>query len=550
MYVRVKSSKLSSRKSVQIVKSVRDKGKVRQKIIRHVGVAMDEDELNKLKDLAESIKVKLEEGSQENIFKPETLIKLSQKPPPKNADNKFIVDLQDIIEEQRIIKGIHDVYGKLFDELGYDSLFSDKEKRRRGYLKNVVLARIANAKSKRASAKSLEEDFGVFLNLDSIYKMMDKLDDDRIEKMQKLTANNTLGLLGQQMDVMFYDVTTLYFESFTEDALKRNGYSKDLKFNQPQVLLALLVTKEGLPIGYEVFEGSKYEGHTMLPVLEKIQERYQLDNIFVVADGGMLNKENIDKLKEKGFKFIVGARLKNMPKKLTEKILNKEFYKEESGEELSIARFEFGGNKLIVGYSEKRATKDRFDREKNVEKLQRKLEKQKSVKEHLSNHGCRKFLKIKGESKIELDEEKLQKESQWDGLHGVITNDEGFSSKEILNYYRNLWHVEAAFRVNKHDLKIRPIYHFTPRRIRAHLAIAFIAYTLVTMLEYRVRLQYKNMSIEEIKQNLIKVQASVLFHQKTKIRYLLPSNISSSAQKIYQIMGIKTLLKPQILKNP
>lgn len=555
MFVRVKSTSLSPRKSVQIVESMRKKDKITQRIVRHVGVAMDEQELQQLKMLAETIKVKLENGSQQNLFQPEVLVELNKKGvkqtnPKDTSDEKYKVNLKDMVEEQRIITGIHDVYGRLFDELRYDSLFTEKEKTTARYFKNVVMARIANPKSKRASVRNLEEDFGVTLNLDRVYKMMDHLTDDRIENLQQLTAGNTLGLLGQKIDVMFYDVTTIYFESFTEDELRKNGWSKDLKFNQPQVLLALLVTKEGLPVGYEVFEGDKYEGHTMLPVLKTIRERYELDKIFVVADAGMMNKDNIAELKKEGFKFIVGARLKNLDKEMIAKILNKDaYYKPHPESEFSVAKFNVGDESLIVSYSEKRAKKDRLDREKRIAKLKKKLEKQKTIKGHLSDRGTKKFLKIKGTNRIELDEEKLKMENQWDGLHGVLTNDRDVSLEEILTQYRNLWHVEAAFRVNKHDLKVRPVYHWSPNRVKAHLAIAFMSYVLVAMLEYRVKLQYKYMSPEEIRHNLIKVQTSVLRNKKTGIRYLLPSHIPHDAQKIVQIMGVKALLKPQILEN-
>lgn len=550
MFIRIKSNPLSPRKSVQIVESVRKKDKVIQKIVRHVGVAMDEQELEQLKILAETIRVKLESGSQQNLFQPETLVDLNKKTDKNTADEKFKVNLKDMVEDQRIVSGIHDIYGNLFDELGYSNLFTEKDKMARRYFKNVVLARIANPKSKRASIRDLEKDFGVTLNLNMVYKMMDHLTDERIEKLQKLTANNTLGLLSQKIDVMFYDVTTIYFESFTEDVLRKNGYSKDLKFNQPQILLALLVTKEGLPVGYEIFEGDTYEGHTMLPVLKKIQKRYDLDTIFVVADSGMLNKNNIAELKKEGFKFIVGARLKNLSKELTTKILDKSAYNASPVDDtFSVATFSHGDESLIVSYSEKRAKKDKFDREKGIIKLKKKLEKQKTIKGHLSDRGYRKFLKVIGKSKIEFDEEKLLLESQWDGLHGVFTNDCDLSLEEILTQYRNLWHVELAFRVNKHDLKVRPVFHWKPERVKAHLAIAFITYALVAMLEYRVKLQYKAMSPEEIRHNLVKVQSSLLRNKKTGLRYLLPSNISPDAQKIYQIMGVKPLLKPQILEN-
>ena len=119
-------------------------------------------------------------------------------------------------------------------------------------------------------------------------------------------------MFGGKIDLIFFDATTLYFESFTEDELKQNGFSKDHKFGQPQVLLALMVTEQGIPIGYEVFPGSTYEGHTLIPMLESIKERYNLGKVVFVADSGLLNAANLQAMEDSGFKYIVGVRLRKM----------------------------------------------------------------------------------------------------------------------------------------------------------------------------------------------------------------------------------------------
>lgn len=111
------------------------------------------------------------------------------------------------------------------------------------------------------------------------------------------------------IDVLFYDCTTLYFESFIEDDFKQYGYSKDFKFNQSQVLLALLVTPEGLPVGYEVFPGASFEGHTLIPILKNLKAQHELNNIIFVADRGLLSEENLLFLEQEKFQYIVGPRL-------------------------------------------------------------------------------------------------------------------------------------------------------------------------------------------------------------------------------------------------
>ncbi|MBU4349188.1 IS1634 family transposase [bacterium] len=548
MFIRVKTSPNSKGKSVQIVQSIRKGERVTQKIIRHVGMAYDEDELKKLKLLAESIRMKLEAGAQQFLFKPEEIVKLGESK-KQYKDSDYIVNVKNLVEEQRLISGIHDVYGKLFSNLGYHKVIARPSRNKMAVriFTDIVLARIANPVSKMASIDMLEEDFGVTIDLDKAYRMMDKLDTAALERLKKTTYQNSLNLLGSKIEVIFYDATTIYFESFSEDELKRNGFSKDHKHNQPQILLALMVTSDGLPVDYEIFSGDTYEGHTLIPALTKIRKRYHLDKIVFVADSAMLSQENIAELEEEGLEYIVGARLKKVKNKLKDKILDHNNYKE-STPGYHIAHFSDGNREIVVSYSSKRALKDASDRKKAIAKLKKKLEKSRSPKQHLSNSGYRKYLKIEGRSTILLDEEKIASESLWDGLHGVVTNAK-LSAEEILAKYNDLWNVEAAFRVTKHDLKVRPVFHWKPRRIAAHIAICFTAYALVKHLEYRVRLCYKKLSIEKIRQLLIRVQTSILFDKEKRIRYGLPSKMKKDARKIYNAVGIKRSITPYIIEK-
>ncbi|MEA1898452.1 MAG: IS1634 family transposase [Bacteroidota bacterium] len=554
MFVRVKSTKNSPRKSVQIVESIRTGNKVFQKIVRYVGIALNDEELEQLKLLAESIKSKLEDNGQILLLNPEELDKIKTKPVTQDIiDDDYNVDIRNLQEEQRLVRGIHDVYGTLFDNQGYKNILKNPARNKSSVeiFKNIVLARIANPLSKKASVDMLEEDFGISLNLDRVYQMMDKLDDSAIEKLNEITYKNTANLFQNKIDIIFFDCTTIYFEAFEEDDLRKNGYSKDLKFNQPQVLLALMVTKEGLPVGYRVFEGSKYEGHTLIPLLKEIKDKYNLDKIVFVADSGMMNEDNLLEMEKHGFKYIVGSRLKNLPDNMKSQVLNKENYKEikDSEQNYKIAEFNHKNRRLIVNYSEKRAKKDAYDRSKSIEKLKAKLLKKKNPKEYLSNCGNKKYLLLEGEASLVLNEEKINTESQWDGLLGIITNDNKFSYQELLKQYNNLWQVENAFRITKHDLKVRPVFHWKPERVKAHFAISFAAYALVKHLEYRVKLQYKKISPEKIRQLLIRVQTSVLYDSTKNIRYGFPSRVSQDAKKIYNILKIPCCSTPYVIKK-
>jgi transposase len=569
MFVRVKKTPNSPRSSVQIVESSRVMGKVKQTIVKHIGIAQDDNELEELKLLGESIKRKLELENALPLFTPEEIeveINRAKKKIETNqySDDDYIVNVKNLIEEDRVITGIHDIYGKLFDELNLSSIFAypSRNKSSINHFKNIVLARIAKPDSKRASVNLLEENFGISLNLGSVYKMMDKITDKSIEKLNSLAYNKTKDLFGGKIDVIYFDATTLYFESFEEDEFKKNGFSKDRKFNQPQVVLALMVTKEGLPIGYEAFSGDTIDGHTLIPSLNMLREKYNIDKVVYVADSGMFNSNNLkelDELEEYNFNYIVGARIKNLAKSIKEKIVDRDNYTKLNADK-DIARFTLdNGRKLIVTYSKKRAKKDKSDREKGIKKLKAKLEKEKSVKSHLSNQGYKKYLQLEGKEEdnksktscdltIVLNEEKIKEDEKWDGLKGLIVNENStLSNDEIVTQYSNLWQVEESFRITKHDLKIRPIYHWTPKRVKAHLAISFTAYMLTRYLEYRVRLQYKKLSPRIIRNLLLNVQKSIVYDKQKRIKYIIPSKIKIDAKKIYNIMEVKHSLTPYIL---
>jgi len=327
MFIRVKdkSTQQKYKKSVQIVHSFREKGKVKQKIVKHIGVATSDRHLDELKLLAQSIQIQLE-NEDLSLFTPEELQKDLDKSHPDHThkhyeEADYQVDIRSLEEESRVISGIHDIYGKLFDELNLRSIFANPARNISSVqiFKDILLARIARPDSKRGSVAMLEDNFGISIDLDKVYRMMDKLDDKAIEKLNALSYHKTKELFDEKIDVIYFDATTIYFESFTEDAgkdsIRKNGYSKDLKFNQPQVVLALMVTKEGLPIGYEAFSGDTFDGHTLIPSLKILREKYHIDNVVYVADSGMFNEDNLKELEEleqHHFNYIAGARIKNM----------------------------------------------------------------------------------------------------------------------------------------------------------------------------------------------------------------------------------------------
>ena len=550
MYIRIKTTPNSPKKSVQIVECERIGKTVKQHIVRHVGTALDDDELKRLKELAEYIKSKIESESSPTLFAPEDLAQMSIESKKQDKYNKeeLNVNLKELREEQRVITGIHEIYGKIYKEIGFDKSLGHPQRivEANRKLFHLVMARIACPCSKRGSAELLAKDYGVHLSLQGIYKMMDKLTDESIENIQKLSYSSALDLFSEKIDVIFYDCTTLYFESFTEDELKENGYSKEMKFNQPQVMLALMVTKEGIPVGYDLYPGSSFEGHTLENAIKRIEEKYQINQLIFVADSAMLSDDNLKLLEKLGKTYIVGARIKNVNNSIKAQILNRGNYQKLSlnshseGEQESFVSIDYNnGRKLYVTYNTSRAEKDRHDREKAITKLKQKLLKSKNPKDLLSNYGYKKFIQIEGSTTIHVDESKIEEAAQWDGLHGVITNSKTMNVQEVIEHYHGLWQIEESFRITKHDLRIRPIFHWTPKRIKAHIAICYMALVCIRHLEHRVRLQYQKLSPEVIRNELLHVQVSILKHIVTGKKYAIPSKPTINQKKIYQTMGLK-----------
>lgn len=547
MYVRIKD-KPNGKKSIQIVEAYRQADKVRQKIIRHVGQAVTQREVDELKALAESIIVEMQNTRQPvlPLFAPEDVYGSLGKA----AEPDDTVKVGNLREEQRIVEGIGEVFGKLYDDLGLFDVIENtkKDEEWNAILKACVLARIANPQSKHRTASLLEEDYAIKIALGKIYRMMDHVAKQEDEIRSRI-ARSTLSLFQEQVDVLFFDVTTLYFESIDRDELREFGYSKDCKFKETQVVLALVTTTEGLPITYRLFPGNMYEGHTLITMISEIKKVYDVNNVMLVADRAMFSEDNLAFMEAEQIRYIVAARLRKLPKSMRESILNSDDCAPAviENEFHWVKEFLHEDRRLVVSYSSSRAAKDAKDRSRLIERLLKKAKGNKvKVRDVIPNHGTKKYL-VFNDKEASINEAKIEQDAQWDGLHGVITNVTDLTPSEILTRYRGLWQIEESFRISKHDLKMRPIHHWTPDRIRAHISICFMAYALARQAMYRTARQNQPMSFEQIRNELLHVQSSIVQDISTGKRYILPSHVSVSQQRLYHVFGLKRSDVPRCL---
>jgi transposase len=538
MFIRVKT-KSNGMRSVQLVSNYRRGDKVKQQIIRHIGQGKTDAEIDALKAIGEFIRIQTLQERQPvlPLYAPEDVYQKSKALPDSSN-----VSLGALRSRQHLVDGISDVFGALYDELGWNRLLkgTKKDQTWNRILRAMVLARIANPSSKKKSQHWLARDMGIKIPLDRVYRMMDHVAAQK-STLQERVGQQTFTLFEEAIEIAFFDVTTLYFESFEEGTLQKRGYSKDAKFNEMQVVLALLVTQEGLPLGYEVFEGSTFEGHTLLEVLARYRERFRVGRVVVVADRGLFNNDNRLAMEAAGIAYVVGAKLRTLSKTMQTLILESNQFRgtDVDGHLYWVNTFGYRGRRLIVSYSQDRAKRDSDHRRKQVERL---LKKSKEgtlpIASLIGNHGTKKYIQVdKGTAHI--DDAKIARDAEWDGLHGIVTNIETQNPAQLLLHYRGLWQIEEAFRINKHDLRIRPIFHFTQQRIEAHLAICYLAYALSKHALHRLKVQAQSLSLARLRDELLQVSSHIVEDIATGQRFCIPSGLQATQKKIYQIFGLK-----------
>lgn len=403
-------------------------------------------------------------------------------------------------------------------------------------LQLMIAERINEPSSKLQSHFNQSEYIGFSdkeIPLHHFYRTLDILskEEDLIKKHIFTQQHN---LFSTVLDVVFYDVTTLYFESQVEqdDALRQKGYSKDGKAHKTQIVLGLLVDKNRNPITYQIYQGNTYEGGTMIDALEKMKTQFTIDRVIVVADSAMIDKDNRDFMVKNQIDYIIGDSIKSLGKNIREKLINKENHKSVKGL-FTYTQVEYKGRRLICTYSEKRARKDAFERQKLIDKANRWLNEPSKYKQ-VKKRGAGRFITTTEQgTPIELDKERIERDAKFDGFKALSTTTD-LDIEVILSKYRDLFEVEHSFRALKSQLEIRPVYHWTDKRIRGHILMCFIAFTFINRLKNTTQLQYR-----EIVKAIDKMQVSQIKDDKVNKHIFLRSKIDENQQKIIDKLKLK-----------
>jgi len=477
--------KIKSRKSICFQIGRKEYGKF--VLVKHVGCALSPNEIEalRLKAAAELVQLKLKD--QLSLF------------PPADLPKAKLINWQ--------ITGYHQVFGSVYDAIGFPS----------NLLRDLSIARIVYPKSKLATIRYLSRNLGIHLSKDKVFRFLDTLNKNELTKI----AFNFVSKRNHGISLLFYDVTTLYFETENEDDLRKKGFSKDHRSDVPQILIGLFVDSDGYPFDFDFFEGSTFEGHTFQSAIENIIRKYMFAELTVVADAAMLSEKNLGYLQFRKINYIVGARLKNLPDETTAKIFRHDF----TGK--PILEIKTGQQRLIVDYSAERAKKDEKTRERLIKKLEVRLKKKEPVIRKSKYLLWEKQGKISG-----IDLSQVEEDKEYDGLKGYVTNKEDKSSaQEVIKQYHNLWQVEKAFRMSKSDLRERPVYHRKFTRIKSHLIICFVS--LLVLKETETILRKIHYSLEKAIEILGKIGQGTM--RIGKIMLDIDSELSNEAQTILKL---------------
>lgn len=463
-------------------------------------------------------------------------------------------DLKDLLGSEtrelgRYNYGYVQLFGKIIRSLGLNTILSRVEKKHKlkFNLEQTVLLmlieRLHDPCSKRANFTHQQEYLGIEpVTLQWLYRSLDYLADYH-ELIQKQLFHATRDLFNQQLDVVFYDVTTFYFESDIriENALRQKGFSKDGKIGNTQVLFGLLIDKDKNPIGFEVYKGNTFEGHTFEDALKRIKEKYQIQNIVIVADRGMLSHENLSIVEANQYQFIVGDKIKSLPNNVKDYLLDIKNYTREwtlPGDEkhsVKYASIEYNGRLILSTYSQKRAAKDEQEREEKLQRAKILLKNPSQLQKKAQHY----FLQNHGENKYTINEERIKENKRYGGFLAIATNAVSLSAETILDHYTHLFQIEHSFRTFKSHLETRPMFHWTDKRILGHLTLCYICYALLQHVLNKLKNAGFKTTEAQLRSLLDKMQLSLVAQGKNQ--FYLRSNMDDTAKVILQKAGVNQI---------
>ena len=511
----VKTTKAKGYEYIKLVESYRESGTTRHRVLYNFGradlIRKDESFLRVVRRLCEIVDI----PTFENV----------------NAERKTLLD---DCSEATLYNYGYAAYLHLWRELGIEEVLREAQRysRIKYSLPEAVflmaLQHLLEPKSKLSTYQEQQRYFQIKeASLQHMYRSLDRLSDKKEDIEAELFQHNYVRV-NKSVDVVFYDVTTIHFESVLADALRDFGFSKNCKFNEVQVVMGMIIDSNGLPVGYELFKGNTVDGKTMVTALDNIKKRFGINRVIIVADRGLNFKSNLNYIKEAGYGYIMASKIKGATGALQERMLADENFTDilDKNGDLEFRykiidyenTFKDDDKKLhrlpeniVVSYSPKRAKKDIADRERLIVKAKKLLKNPELIRSSNKRGGKKYINTIKPEQEIfELAADKIELDAKFDGYYAIQTSEKSMSGEEIMEAYHTLWKIEESFRIMKSTLEIRPVFHWTPKRIEGHFVVCFLAFLMERKMELLLKDADCSVSPDRIQQALNSMQVAAV----------------------------------------
>ncbi|MBC7106877.1 MAG: IS1634 family transposase [Firmicutes bacterium] len=517
MYVRTKTfanKDGSKRTYLQIVEGVREGGRVRQKVVANLG---------RLEDL--------EVGDLDRLIA--SLARFSKTRWVRSEAAKLLVTSAKEWGTDLIFRHLWEqleLHTSLERRLAHTAITAPLAEA----VYAMVLNRISDPLSKRAVNEWVHEIYRPSfekLELHHFYRALDFLVAHK-EEIELDLFFRVRNLFNLALDLVFWDTTSTYFEGRGPAGLAAYGYSRDRRPDRVQILVGVLMTREGIPIGHKVFSGNTADIETFKAVIKEVRERFQLGRVIFVGDRGMVSPKLLDELDRENIHYIVGVRLRDMP--AVAKVLKTGGRYHQVNEHLYIKEvWTEDADRYIVCYNPAEAERDRQAREELLKKLQEKLAR--GGKELIGHRSYRRYLDLAG-STVRLKQDVLEEEAQYDGKYVLRTN-AGLDTAETVEAYHDLWRVERAFRELKSTLDLRPIYHWQDRRVRGHVMVCFLALVLESALQRRLKEMESPVEYTYLIRDLKQLRAVELTLDGQ--RYLCRTELPGQSYEAFKAVGLR-----------
>jgi transposase len=507
----------TQRQYLQIVASHREGTRVRQKVIANLG-RLDE------------------------LIASGTLEKLTAALSRYAEKKEILCKAEELLATSALSFGPVPIFSLLWDKLGLPEAIASATRREKAaydpapVLFRMVLGRLLDPSSKLSThrwAQTIHWGDGIDVKLEHYYRSLGILSRS-IKKIEEQLYHRGRDLFTPSPDLLFFDTTSTYFTGegpMTEMAV--HGYSKDHRPECKQVMVGVVMTREGTPLAHHVFPGNTPDAKAFASVIEELAGRFGIQRVILVGDRGMFNAEVIERIEELNLEYIAGVKMRQ-GFDVKEIVLANQAPFETVAENLKVKRVTVGDDRYIVCKNEEDAKRDRAVREEIVSSLRDKIGK--GAKKMIGNAGYRRFVTIDKDA-LALDEKKIAEEEKYDGIYVLRTNT-NLSAKDAALAYKGLWKVERAFREIKSTFEIRPVYLSREDRIQGHIAVCFLAFCLQVAFRRAVQeasslteLSFRDMMRELSEVRMVHLQAG-------ETTYRIRTELSSAATAIFRAVDV------------